>query len=263
MTLDVAGHLGTFGEGQRVLSGVCQLWTDPATIRSLACFDEDIAEDYDLEPWARFASVTLWRLAGRQRRFAGLCTKTTRPRRHDCGTARGPRGVQVPQYPVVRLPDAPVYDVTSVVVDGVVLNPEAYRLVAYRELWRVDGDAWPVRQDLSRKSTVPGSGDTDPRADTWQITYRVGQEIQPDAQIVASIFAAELAMARCGSSRCRLPQRYWQKRIDPMQFVKDGKTGIPEVDVWLHTVNPEGIGRRAKLSDLRSLARRSGDRVLS
>lgn len=267
MALDVAGHLGSDGDGgHRVLSGPCQMWTDAETIRSLACFDSEIVEGYDLVPWARFATLTLWRLSGRQRRFAGLCTKTSRPWPTHCTytTARGPRSISnVPPYPIVRLPDGPVYDVTSVVIDGVALSTDAYRLVSYRELWRVDGEDWPSSQDLSRKSTVPGSGDTDPRAGTWQVTYRVGQEVQHDAQVAASVFAAELAMARCGSSRCRLPQRYWQKRIDPMQFVKDGKTGIPEVDVWLQSVNPEGIGRRAKLTDLRNVVRRRGPSVLS
>lgn len=267
MALDVAGHLGTFGddEGGRVLSGPCQLWTDAETIRSLACFDSEISDSYDLLPWARFATVTLWRLSGRQRRFAGLCSKTMRPMPGHCGvhgTRRNAPALLSP-YPLVRLVDGPVYDVTSVVIDGTMLDSDAYRLVSYRELWRVDGHGWPGRQDLSRKSSVPEDGDTDPRADTWQVTYRVGQEVQHDAQIAASVFAAELAMARCGSTRCRLPQRYWQKRIDPLSFVKDGKTGIPEVDVWLQSVNPEGIARRAKLSDPREIARRRGARVLS
>ena len=266
MSIGYYGHLNSAeaaaGEG-RVLSGPCQTWTDGDTIRNLATFDEEIKRDYDLEPWARFATVTLWRLSGRQSRFAGLCTKTQRPTRAQClvNFALPRRGGF--RYPTVRLLDAPVYDVVSVVIEGVELDSDAYRLASYRSLLRVDGAAWPSTNDLSRPSGVPEEGDTASRSDTWEITYRVGQEVQEDARIAASVFAAELAMARHGSTKCRLPQRYWQKRIDPMQFIESGKVGIPEVDAWLFSVNPGGMERRAKLSNLRHVAERRRGQVLS
>ncbi len=273
MSIGFSGHLDSYGAESgtgRVLSGPCQTWTDGDLIRNTACFDEEIKRDYDLEQWARFATVTLWRLAGRQARFKGLCVKVMRPEPHQCTTMpygdSWPAGLARPslkRYSTVRLLDAPVYDVTRVVIEGFELDEDAYRLVAYRDLIRVDGDAWPTRQELARKASVPPEGDSDSRVGTWQVEYRVGQEVQEDARVAATVFAAELAMARCGSTKCRLPQRYWQKRIDPMAFINDGKVGIPEVDAWLHSVNPQGIARRAKVSNLRDVAARRRGGVLS
>lgn len=250
--MTVYGHLasdGAEGDSGRVLSGPCQAWTDADAIRATADFDTEIKADFDLAPMAAFATVTLWRLTGKNRRFMGLCRKVYRPDERGCP----PR----PNRAAVELPDGPVYDVVSVVIEGVELDAGSYRLAGYRDLVRVDGEAWPAVQNMERDSTVPGDGDDASRVDTWQVTYRVGAEIQEDARLAASIFAAELALARNGSTKCRLPQRYWQKRIDPMTFIKDGKTGIPEVDVWLQSVNPGGISSRAKLIDPRAVARRS------
>lgn len=146
----------------------------------------------------------------------------------------------------------------QVVIDGVVLDPSAYGIQEYRRIVRLDGGHWPCTNAMAVDSS-PYVGLNDGSKDyTWQITYTYGRGPGADGEIAAARFAGEMAKFLCNAADCQLPQRV--KHIvregvdldfmDPMQFLTDGKVGIYEVDLWLATVNPNGLARRAAVRRL-------------
>jgi hypothetical protein len=90
---------------------------------------------------------------------------------------------------------------------------------------------------------------------TWHITYEYGKPVPEEGRFVAAIFACQIALNQCGADGCILPQRL--KEItrqgvemafaDPLEFLDQGKVGIYEVDLWLESVNPKRITRRARV----------------
>lgn len=100
----------------------------------------------------------------------------------------------------------------------------------------------------STLGSLPGSG-------AWYVTYRFGKPVPPGGEYVASIFACQVALARCGSDNCVLPARIKEvvregvtlTMADPLEFIGKGEVGIYEVDLWLNSVNPHKIQRRASV----------------
>ncbi|WP_235687034.1 hypothetical protein [Tomitella gaofuii] len=104
-------------------------------------------------------------------------------------------------------------------------------------LYRVGG-VWPV-QDRGRPLGESG---------TWSVEYRRG--VRPPEQVgrLVGLLAAEF-YAACTGGKCRLPRRVQtvsrqgvtMQLADPTDIYESGKTGIPEVDMWLAAVNPNHI----------------------
>jgi hypothetical protein len=88
---------------------------------------------------------------------------------------------------------------------------------------------------------------------TWSVSYLQGAEPPLGGQLAAAMFACQIALNRCGSDGCVLPQRLKQITregvsmdfADPLEFLDRGEVGIYEVDLWLKSVNPNRIQRRA------------------
>jgi len=167
--------------------------------------------------------------------------------------------------PSVRLP-MPVAQVTEVVIDGEILDPSAYAVEQYTRLVRLDGHNWPCTQNRRNVSTpYPGLPDGT-RDGTWQVTEMYGRGPGPDGEIAAARFACEIAKFMCNAADCQLPQRVRSivregvslDFTDPLTFVGDGLTGVYEVDLWLHSVNPGGKMRRASVKRLDRLYRSRG-----
>lgn len=231
----------------------------------VACCPEwEDAEEADREFVARVATELLWRLTSR--RF-GLCEVTVRPCRRACAGgdrphwAGGPTSLMTPYIsdgawfnarcgscpasgcgcsPLceVLLP-APVNDVIEVMVDGQVVDPGGYRVDDHRLLVRTDGDCWPSCQDLEAAPGEPGA---------FAVTYRWGVPVPPGGQYAAGVYACELLRA-CAGGPCRLPRRVQQITrdgvtmafVDPMDFLEQGLTGVPETDTWIRSVNPHRL----------------------
>jgi hypothetical protein len=86
---------------------------------------------------------------------------------------------------------------------------------------------------------------------TWGVTYRRGAVVPQSATWASGLFACELYKACTGEGECALPsnaQRIARQgvtvELTPV-LIRPGEfaTGIPEVDLWLQSVNPY----RAKL----------------
>jgi hypothetical protein len=90
---------------------------------------------------------------------------------------------------------------------------------------------------------------------TWHVNYLFGTPPPPGGRMAASILACQIALNRCGGNGCVLPQRLRDITregvsltfADPMEFLQRGEVGIYEVDLWLNSVNPKKIQRRASV----------------
>lgn len=144
--------------------------------------------------------------------------------------------------PICEIPlDGPVYDVLSVKVDGVEVDPESYRVDRTARgdmLVKQGGPCWPECQDLELPDDEPG---------TWSVTYRRGAVPDEDGQLALSLLAVEVDKLCEGRSGCVLSERITRVvregieiELDTMADVRAGLTGIPFVDRWILAVNPYG-----------------------
>lgn len=238
---------------------LCSSWALPNDVPS-----PDRETQTDAE-WTRLllrASEILYYLSGR--RWIGLgCTETATLRSMDgngtwpyhpswgscsCwtyGTWRGlwlyPPGVDVhlghSQGPVaIQLPMSPIGVVTEVREDGVLLDPSSYRFSRSGWVTRLDGEAWNVCMD------------------TTTITYTFG-EPPPGGGVDAAVeLAIELAAYGRGE-QCAWPrtvtsvtrQGLSMEIANPLDFLAEGRTGLPGVDMWLAAVNPTSRAQRGRV----------------
>lgn len=232
------------------------------------------------------AAEILYGLSGRQ---FGLCTTTLRPCRDECsdgfpllGTGY-PAGME-PGYPTpllvggrwyntgcgscsgtctcgtlseVTLP-GPVYSVTQVKVDGVVLTAGTdYRLDDYRRLVRIN-DLWPLCNDLNKADTEVG---------TWSVTIVQGQPLPALGRAALGVLAAEFAKLLVCDDSCALPKPVQSISrqgvnitfLDPNELFADGRTGLYVVDLFIQTYNPNKLRRPSRAYDIdRPYPRRTG-----
>lgn len=167
---------------------------------------------------AAMATEVMWQASGQ--RF-GTCPVTIRPCRRQCSTNwAGPRwwnawprslyaaehgwidmscgtctsGCSCTTMSEALLP-APVDAVTTVIVDGVVLDPSAYRVDDNRMLVRTDGLTWPTCQNMTLPDTATG---------TWSVTVEVGEPVPVLGRQAVGELACEMLKA-CAGEDCQLP----------------------------------------------------------
>lgn len=129
----------------------------------------------------------------------------------------------------------PIVEVTSVVIEGVTLDPSAYRVEQNRWLIRLDGEAWPETQNLNAAPGSPG---------TWEVHYTRGVAVPVGGQVAAGTLACELAKGALGDPDCGLPSRVQTVTrqgitvavVDSFDDIKDGRTGLWSVDSWIAAV---------------------------
>lgn len=136
----------------------------------------------------------------------------------------------------VTLPGV-VGEVYQVTVDGVVVDPSAYRVDDARILVRQDGGTWPACQEMSLPSGAEG---------TFEVTFRPGFRPDALAAYIAGVLAQEFVRA-LGVGACKLPAGVTQVvrqgvsvTIATGLFRSARSTGIPVVDQWIASVNPYG-----------------------
>lgn len=251
-------------------AGVCQTW-DPMWTCALP------TGAYAVSGTAvEMATEVLYALSGR--RF-GLCELTIRPCRRDCFGAEWPYGTAWTQYggsyptpalirgqwynitcgtctsecscttvSEIALP-GPVYDVTQVKVDGVILTPDVdYRLDNHRLLVRL-GDIWPMCNDLNLADTQP---------DTWSVTLRIGEPVPTLGQVAVGVLATEFAKMLLCDDSCALPKPVQSISrqgvnitfLDPNEVFADHRTGLYLPDMFISTYNPAGLRQRSRVYDI-------------
>lgn len=217
-----------------------------------------------------WATQILWALTGRR---YGTCEVTVRPCGSTCAYYGGwmtypvtADGLGTTWQPFIRdgawfncacsgactcrprcsvwLP-GPVASVTEVVVDGVVINPASYRIDNRDTLVGLNGQCWPECQNLNLESPAEG---------TFSVTYARGTALPKAGEIAAGILACEFAKA-CTGTACALPsnlsslarQGIEVTMIDPTDALQAGYTGLPDVDLWIRTVNPNKQTSRTRV----------------
>ncbi len=219
------------------------------------------------------ASWLLWKLSGEQ---YGVCETALRPCRDvdrrerrwgswwpvpgwdgwlswpfDCG-CRSSCGCK--RLERVTLP-GPVRQILEVIVDGIVLDEDAYRCDDRKTLVRVDGGEWPACQDLTQPTTEPG---------TFGVRILRGRPVPVTGWEAVVTMGAELSKAMTpGVKGCALPERVTSVTrqgitiavLDPMEFLDKGRTGLGSVDLFLQASNPERLQRRARIASADDLDR--------
>ena len=142
----------------------------------------------------------------------------------------------------------PVAQVLSVTIDGVTLDPAAYRIDSYKGfpiLVRTDGDCWPKCQDMSMDVDDVGA---------FVIAYKPGKTLPTAGKLAAGMLACEYAKL-CAGQDCALPQQLASlsrngievQVADPTALLEEGLTGIAMVDLWVKSVNPYRRPARARV----------------
>jgi len=254
------------------------------TIESGPCTWPDIGSQLCCEDWdtyslalqtqsADYAKLVLWAATGRQ---YGLCELTVRPCGRFCsGAGAGWDGYfydgfggWVPYIwngvwkncwcgsngPVCTCePDCqiylpgPVYSITSVQVGGESLNVTGGDIFVLDQQWliRVDTSAcWPQCGD---QNLAPG----DPEA--FEVTYLRGLPVPTALANAYAALACEYAKA-CLGLPCRLPSRVSSisrqgvtiSMVDVNELLRNGLTGLWEVDQVIAALNPNGLKGRTR-----------------
>lgn len=120
--------------------------------------------------------------------------------------------------------------VTAVTLaDGTVVDPSRYELTPSGWLQRLDGDGWS------------GCGVDGPTT----VAYRTGRVPPPGGVAACVQLAIEFLRSMCGEAGCAIPQNATQVTrqgvtysLDVSAFLKEGRTGVPMVDLWINSVNP-------------------------
>lgn len=140
--------------------------------------------------------------------------------------------------PAIRLPDYPVREVTAVTVAGQLRDPDSYRLIGNRYL--EDGwEGWPT-------CGLPWDG-------VMTVAYAYGAEPPVTGRAAAVRLASELAKATANQPSAlpgylvqRVRQGITESYVRADSLFDKGRTGLADVDLWLATVNPAGLRRRAR-----------------
>lgn len=130
----------------------------------------------------------------------------------------------------------PVGSIVSVYVDGLELPRSSYKVMNGNRLVRVDGEEWPVCQDM-----------TLPDEQGFSVTYYRGAAPNSMTKLAAGVLANEFLLACDNDVACRLPSNVTSVvrsgetyDLEQMNFF-EGDTGIPEVQAVLRIYNPNGL----------------------
>lgn len=148
----------------------------------------------------------------------------------------------------VALP-SPVAEISEVRIDGVVLDPSAYRVDDWRWLVRLDGGDWPRCNDLNSDDTGEG---------TWSVTASYGEQVPALGQMAVGELAGAIYKRCIGAKDCPLPsstiQQVQRQGVTKVFFDADtafanGKIGLYFTDLFVATYNPRN-NRPAKIHDI-------------
>jgi hypothetical protein len=159
-----------------------------------------------------------------------------------CGSCAGECGCS--DISETLLP-SPVNSVTQVMIDGVALDPSAYRVDNNRLLVRTDGQRWPRCNDLAKADDQPGA---------WSVTAQYGKDVPTGGRLAVGELACEILRAMDGKD-CRLPagvtniarQGVTINFPDLGELFRKGRTGLYLPDAFIASVNPYNMASRSRV----------------
>jgi len=253
--------------------GPCAAW------EPIWCVDLPISAAEVSGHAVQMATEILWARSGM--RF-DQCALTIRPCRQDCFEAGGwggfwwQLGTMYPQPALIRgnwynltcgncsgdcscstvseiLLPGPVTAVNSVKVDGVALDSSAYRLDDWRKLVRLDGELWPLCNDLNLADTEES---------TWSVNLTYGTPVPTSGRMAVGELAYQLILACLGDSCCLLPYNVQQVARQGVTikypavselFGMDqsgrvvNRIGLQYCDLFLDAFNPYGLRQASQV----------------
>lgn len=153
-----------------------------------------------------------------------------------------------PELCEIYLP-GPIYDVVNVDIAGEVVDPLTYNVLDGRFLVRssatpddaLGGTCWPSCQDMSLPPGEDG---------TFTVVYRTGIPLPAMGVAALSELTAHYIKG-CNGCGCGIGTRNNLSRLsrqgvdlefqDAQETLADGRTGLPLVDLFIHTVNPSQL----------------------
>lgn len=220
---DKARAIALAGQSMRMLTGY-RVGGCPITVRP--CRTGCEPRTWRTYPMAPYSGSTPWQPVNLGGQWLNV----------GCGCGSG-GGCACTKVCEVRL-DGPVGAIDAVKVDGLTLDPSAYRLDPGGRLVRTDGDCWPLCQDMHAPDTEEG---------TWSVTYTAGALVDGLGAWAAGILAGEFVQL-CSTGDCsRLPTNAKQIVRDGVTLTlgvgafPDGQTGIREVDAYVQRWNPNRL----------------------
>jgi hypothetical protein len=132
---------------------------------------------------------------------------------------------------------AEVGGIDSIILNGAVLDPDSYRVDNGKSLIRLDGEAWPLCQDMTASPDADG---------TFIVSYYPGVAPNDLTRYAAGLLAAEFYKA-CEGGECRLPTGVTNIARAGVTYTMEGvsfpggMSGIPEVDAVIRIYNPNGL----------------------
>lgn len=138
-----------------------------------------------------------------------------------------------PSGPTVLTLPGPVDSITEVTIDGITLDPGAYRVDRKRWLVRTDGETWPGCQDMNAAPDAIGS---------FVVRYMKGIPVPSGGQIAAGLLAQQIAMMLCGNDECALPDNWTTITRQGLTISEQNpetpweQTGIWLIDNWVSRV---------------------------
>jgi hypothetical protein len=140
----------------------------------------------------------------------------------------------------------PVTAVEQVRLSGVVLAASAYTIVNGRYLIRIDGSGW---------AASPNDPRFNPPLIAVDFTY--GAAPPPLGLEAAVALAKQIAASIAGDASCTLNRRVRSIVRENLTMdiavpglidsLRDGYTGVPEVDLFIASCNPHRLGRAARV----------------
>lgn len=262
-----AGSITT--SGNDALAGPCTEWLTLGDLQSderAKRSDGSALPELAMRDGIAVACKVLWALTARQ--FSGVCEDMVRPcaRFYRIGNhgppswwswyrSWGTYSVRNPHREAgssalheITLGADPLREIIAVRINGVIVPADQYEIHDRRWLVRVpDTEGWPVTQNLY--------GDPMTDDNTFGVWFTWGQVPDRAGVAVSKTYAIELAKS-FAKDDCRLPERIQNLQmgpgqsfalLDPMTFIKEGKTGLYVVDEWIHALNPAGLHRRSSV----------------
>lgn len=141
----------------------------------------------------------------------------------------------------------PVSEITEIIVDGEIVEPEFYQLYDSQKL---------VFQTIEDVTFCPGCQDYNKPAGevgTWTVEYTIGTPVPVELDYAAGLLACEIAKGMVGDATCSLPSRVQHVTrtgvdidyFDPVAFANAGLTGLPVVDSIIRALNPNRLAQEA------------------
>jgi hypothetical protein len=160
---------------------------------------------------------------------------------------------------MIGLGRSPLISIEEIQIDGDILDPSEYRIDGAKWLIRQGCAGWPTCQNLAAPLGDPF---------TFAVSFIFGQNPPEFGMDACTLLAAELYRSTTPAlqASCALPRRVTSVTrqgvsisiLDSMQYVKEGFTGVPTIDMFIQAYNPGQSVRRPMVfsPDLVNMARR-------